>query len=102
MESAYNQDEKKKSKKRMRVLVTLPTPCPFTKLPLNMKMQQTPKQLLLIVHFTGNRRDKRQKKVYINCKKEFIPAKKIEVKKTDKKSQKITEKMQEPNLTVLR
>ena len=73
---------KKKSKKRMRVLVTLPTPCPFTKLPLNMKMQQTPKQLLLIVHFTRNRRDKRQKKVYINCKKEFIPATKIEVKKT--------------------
>ena len=81
MESAYSQDEKK-SKKRMRVLVTLPTPCPFTKLPLNMKMQQTPKQLLLIVHFTGNRRDKRQKKVYINYKKEFIPAKKIGVKKT--------------------
>ena len=80
MESAYNQDEKKS--KQMRVLVTLPTPCPFTKLPLNMKMQQTPKQLLLIVHFTGNRRDKRQKKVYINYKKEFIPAKKIEVKKT--------------------
>ena len=80
MESAYNQDEKKS--KQMRVLVTLPTPCPFTKLPLNMKMQQTPKQLLLIVHLTGNRRDKRQKKVYINYKKEFIPAKKIEVKKT--------------------
>ena len=80
MESAYNQDEKKS--KQMRVLVTLPTPCPFTKLPLNMKMQQTPKQLLLTVHFTGNRRDKRQKKVYINYKKEFIPAKKIEVKKT--------------------
>ena len=80
MESAYNQDEKKS--KQMRVLVTLPTPCPFTKLPLNMKMQQTPKQLLLIVHFTGNRRDKRQKNVYINYKKEFIPAKKIEVKKT--------------------
>ena len=76
------QKKKKNLKKRMRILVTLPTPCPFTKLPLNMKMQQTPKQLLLIVHFTGNRRDKRQKKVYINYKKEFIPAKKIEVKKT--------------------
>ena len=41
-----------------------------------------PKQLLLIAHLTGNRRGKRQKKVYINCKKEFIPAKKIDVKKT--------------------
>ena len=56
IESAYYQAAKNKIEKENEDFSNPPHHLSPIKLPLKIKMQQTPKQLILIVHFTGKKR----------------------------------------------